>query len=273
MSNVVVNDNQIYEAGSLLVNGDEVFEIDSLNIYFGGDRKMITPPKDGFHSGVAYLYGENFYPYRGEFSDAIMNIDLFKGMFSSTSTAGGMAGLYHMNVEEVKITWKGTDGNDWIERLYTEDGDSYVIVHPTGIDRDRYLYEGKIKAINPDQIIQDLNDTKEVIQITVPGSNKIFLPEISTDDDLLKRAIKEVLLKKNIDIDQYRYRFTDKNALFNLKQVIKGDAKLSILLFNRACDALNLKYVITITDADDNTPIGPHLEEPIEVSNLDTYDL
>lgn len=66
---------------------------------------------------------------------------------------------------------------------------------------------------------------------------------------------------------------TQKNALFNFKQVIRGENKLSILIFDRGMEALNLKYKIIIEEKDDINVVGTKLTEPIVVSSEDTYDL
>ena len=80
------------------------------------------------------------------------------------------------------------------------------------------------------------------------------------------------LIQKNVDLDRYKDRFTNKNELFNFKQVIRGDSKLSILIFNRGCEALNLKYSIVLEDKSPDDIVGDKLMEPIIVSSEDTYD-
>ena len=62
--------------------------------------------------------------------------------------------------------------------------------------------------------------------------------------NFLKYVIKKAIIDKGIDIDRFKYRFVDKNALFNFKQVLKGDNRLSMLLFDRGVEAFNLKYTI-----------------------------
>ena len=81
------------------------------------------------------------------------------------------------------------------------------------------------------------------------------------------------LIKKNVDLDKYKNNFTNKNELFNFKQVIRNGKKLSILIFNRGIEALNLKYELIISEKGDTNIVGTKLEEPIVVSSEDTYDL
>ena len=123
------------------------------------------------------------------------------------------------------------------------------------------------------KIFEDLRNNHDTIYSSTKQTVKCSIPQITKNDDCLKRAAKTFLMEKGIDIDEYRDRFGDKNATFNFKQVIRGDNKLSILLFERGMDAFNLKYTITIEEADPNNVIGLPLKKPIVISSTDTYDL
>ena len=101
---------------------------------------------------------------------------------------------------------------------------------------------------------------------------KSFCPQITETDDILKRLMKQLIIEKGIDLDRFKYRFLDKNALFNFKQVIKGDNRLSMLLFDRGIEAFNLKYTIIVEEAPGDT-IGMTLKEPLIFSSDDTYSL
>ena len=82
------------------------------------------------------------------------------------------------------------------------------------------------------------------------------------------------MLYKRINIDLYKERFDDKNKLFNLKQVLKSDKPLSKLLFDRAVEALNLKYTIIVEEDDpESIIIGVPLEEPIIANSNDGLEL
>lgn len=154
-----------------------------------------------------------------------------------------------------------------------KDGDKFIVVEPTTEEEKKtYTYADKVSDISSDKIIETINK-KEVVFIDIPESSKAFLPPITKDDDILKRLIKTALIKKGIDIDSYRSRFIDKNALFNFKQVIKGTNRLSMLLFDRGCEALNLRYTIIIEEADPNNIIGETLSDPITASSDDTFDI
>ena len=187
---------------------------------------------------IAYINGEYFYLYRGQLRKD------FRGELKP--------GIYK-NVAGEKP--------------------AYVIVDPR-TDEEKLEYDVKehVASLHPTSVI-DVANAKEEILIAIPESTKIFQPILAPTDDILKRISKLALIEKEVDLDRHKDRFADKNALFNFKQVIKGENKLSILIFNRGCDALNLKYTITLEEKDDTNYVGKKLERPIVVSSEDTYEI
>lgn len=170
-------------------------------------------------------------------------------------------------------TYRGMiKGNNMtIPGIYMDDHERYHIVEANVEKNPECLIGDKISTTNQEDIIKILMEKKD-LDLNIPESNKLFRPVITAKDDILKRAIKRALLIKGIDIDQYKSRFSDKNALFNFKQVVKNDdSKLSILLFERGCNALNLKYRIIVEEKDDTQSIGNRLDNVIEVSSEDTF--
>lgn len=146
-----------------------------------------------------------------------------------------------------------------------------LAVPSTEEEKKQYSYNDKICSTTANEIIQKINN-KEVEVFIMPESSKSFCPEITDADDILKRLMKQAIISKGIDIDRFKYRFVDKNALFNFKQVLKGDNRLSMLLFDRGVEAFNLKYTI-ILEEDSGNPIGIPLAEPIIVTSNDTHEL
>lgn len=146
-----------------------------------------------------------------------------------------------------------------------EDGTARLIL-PIGND-DEYAVEGKIKSIDMDTMIQTLKKS-DAISYSYPSSGKHFIPEISNDDDILKRALKLALKAKCVDIDNCKDNFSDRNALFNFKSVMKGDGRLSILLFDRGCEALGLEYYVVLCEKDSKHSIGAPLDSPEAAENI-----
>lgn len=197
--------------------------------------KLYNDEAKSYDKDTAYIDGDYYYIYRGE---------------KSKGTTFLKPGIYF----DPKLN-------------------EYFVVEPsTDEEKEKYSVQGKVAKLNTDEIINIVN-TKDDILVAIPESTKIFMPSLTTNDDILKRLAKQALILKNVDLDKFRDRFADKNALFNFKQVIKGDNKLSILIFDRGMDALNLKYTILVEEKDPNNPIGNPLTEPIIACSEDTYDV
>ena len=167
---------------------------------------------------VAYLDGDYYY--------------LFKGKVPENG-----------NIEEPGI---------YIDRQTNE---PLLAVPSTDEEKKKYSYNDKICSTSANEIIDKIN-RKEVEVFIMPESSKAYCPEITEDDDILKRLTRSV----------------DKNALFNFKQVLKGTNRLSMLLFDRGIEAFNLKYTIIVTEGP-GSPIAAPLAEPLIVSSEDTHEL
>lgn len=200
--------------------------------------KMLDPKADHFSKKDAYLYDGFFYIYWGSGNPDLV---IEPGIYYNTEKK---------NYFLIKVDPKS---EEHIQK-YRADPDH-------------------IGRMNPTAIMRDLEENGEEIFKQRENNAKLFLPVINPDDDTLKRLMKEILIEKGIDIDQYRVRFVDKNALFNFKQVIKGDNKLSMMLFQRGCDAFNLRYTITVEEVDPKNVIGKPIVKPIVVSSEDTFAL
>jgi len=223
---------------------------ESAHVY-AGDKLLVTSnevftiqpynetDKD-FYKGVAYLDGPYYYIYRGE-------IDLSKTNMNKVITPG----IYIDSITKKSFL---------VEPLSEE-------------DKEEYTYSNKISSYDPQKLVDAIN-MKEKIFVPIGESSNIFMPEISKEDDILKRLTKMAIIRKSVDLDSYKHRFLDKNALFNYKSVLKNEnSKLSILLFDRGIEAMNLKYTIILEEKDPSVIVGNALKEPIIVSSEDTYEI
>lgn len=196
---------------------------------------LFNPNETHFDPLIAYLSGDYYYVYRGKLPTAVSD-HLEPGIYTDPET-----------------------------------GKAYLCVPDSDEEKTKYSYEDKLCNTTASEIVDKINN-KEVQVFVMPESSKTFCPEVTENDDILKRLMKQAILAKGIDIDRYKYRFVDKNALFNFKQVLKGDNRLSMLLFDRGTEAFNLKYTI-ILEEDHGDTIGMPLSEPIIVSSTDTHSL
>ena len=149
--------------------------------------------------------------------------------------------------------------------------DGYLFVEPKSPEeRKEYRYSDKITRYDADEIRNAVMN-REVIIFNTPDASHSVIPEETDDDDILKKLVKRAISAKGIDLDQYRTRFTSKNMLFNTKQVLRGPNRLSMLLFDRCVEALNLKYTIILEDAGGEI-IGMPLKNKIVISSHDVRD-
>ena len=184
---------------SIIFTDTEVYQIELL-----GDVTLL-PSDYEFKTDIAYIDNGYYYIYRGQYKGSNMNT-LKAGIYKNVAGADTPFFIVEPQTEEEIKTFKVTADN--------------------------------VASLHPVSIIDTAN-TKEELLVAIPESTKIFQPTLSAQDDILKRAAKMALIAKNVDLDRHKDRFKDKNALFNFKQVIRGENKLSILIFD-----YNLKYII-----------------------------
>ena len=198
--------------------------------------RLFDPELKEFDPLVAYLYGDYYYIYRG--------------MLSSKTPTPDEPGIY----------------------INETTGKAVLFDPSTDEEKEKYSYADRIMSSTVKDLVNQINN-REVQVFVLPEATKSFCPELSPNDDVLKRIMKQAIISKAIDLERYKHRFIDKNALFNFKQVLKGDSRLSMLLFDRGVEAFNLKYTIIVEEGDSGETIGVKLEEPIIMSSDDTYDI
>lgn len=190
---------------------------------------------DQFDPNIAYLDGDYYYFYRGKLSD----IKSFEKV---------IPGIY-----------------------YDDEKCTYVVSHPeTPEEIEEYKYGDKITRQDADEIRNAVMN-HEVVIFNTPDATHSSIPPETIDDDILKKLIKRAITKKGVDLDQYKVRFASKNMLFNTKQVLRGPNRLSMLLFDRCTEALNLKYTIILEEAGGET-IGHPMDEVLIISSQDVFD-
>lgn len=201
--------------------------------------ELSTSKEADFKENIAYIEGDYFYFYRGK---------------SDPSVSIKKPGIYFN---------KGTNNSP----------DVFFLVPPiSDFEKEYYNVKSNIAIQNTVSIIDTAN-SKEALLVAIPESARIFQPEITEQDDILKLAAKKALIVKKVDLDRYKDRFPNKNTLFNLKQVFRGNSPLSMKIFNRFIDALNMTYDIILKDKNPNDVIGEKLDDPIVVSSEETYEV
>lgn len=160
--------------------------------------------------------------------------------------------------------------------IYKDAKGGIFLFHPvTDKEKEEYNYHDALVKYDPNRIVHVLKDKGEALYSTICDPGKVFKAAVGERDNILLRGMKEVFRRKNIDLKQCVDRFPNKHALTNFKQTMTSPDKnnLTILLFDRGADALNLKYTLIIEDKDGDLCIGDHLVEPVIVSSEDTIPL
>ena len=233
-------ENRIITDSTLIKVGERYYETRSLlpedfSIQNYDSKEFTLDNGLNISEGIAYLIGDYYYLYRGKLSE-------LKGFENP------IPGIY-----------------------YDDEKCQYVVCSPeTDEEKQEYRYSDKITTLDADEIRSAVLN-HEVVIFNVPDTVRSNIPPETPDDDILKRAMKRALLAKGIDIDQCRARFASKNMLFNFKSVLRGDSRLSMLLFERGTEAMNLKYTIILEEAGGEI-VGRQLTEPITISTDETFD-
>lgn len=195
---------------------------------------------DDLDKGKAYILGDYYYLLRGRKPDELEDKDgnrLYKpGIYRDTK------------------------------------GDIFVYHPVTDNEKEEYNYYSALVKYDPNRIVHVLKDKGEALYSNVCDPGKIFKAAVGENDNILNRGMKEVFRRKNIDLKQCVDRFPNKHALTNFKQTMTSPDKknLTILLFDRGVEALNLKYTLIIEDKDGDLCIGDKLVHPVIVSSEDT---
>lgn len=153
--------------------------------------------------------------------------------------------------------------------IYSNGSNKAIIIKPDDKDKDAYKVETHRAKIDSDAIYDGILAREDEFQIYSDGKSA-YIPDITINDDPFKRALKEAIIAKGIDIDNIKDRFSDRNAVFNFKSVMKGDNKVSTLIFERGCEAFGLGYCIVLYDKDKNNIIGHEINSKETENKINT---
>lgn len=140
----------------------------------------------------------------------------------------------------------------------------------TDEDRDKYSIEHAINLSDSKSItelIENQSAIREIEQeiLTNPDGN-IFTPKITNEDSSAMRALKEAVIAKSIDIDNYEYRF---GSNYNNDKRLLSKTKISLQMLERVCNALDIKATLTLEDSSDDVPNPIGRVISVELTNGD----
>lgn len=150
-------------------------------------------------------------------------------------------------------------------------GDKYVFVKPTGKDKDKYSVDN-INELSRESIFDIIESHKEEFvqpeDVEVINNNsEIYTPTIKESDDFLKFVVKELIIRKHINLRNYKGRFSNEYALNNMKSGLNKSTKMTVPNFTKWMEILGADWELRVWDnGTDN--VNP-LENEIVVSSKD----
>lgn len=168
--------------------------------------------------GFAYVKNNFIYPYMGEY----------------ISKFSREPGIYYVGKKKDKI-------HHFIKPFFLRKGSGYLMqdIKPTNIKNilDIIEHEGLID-IDSDIILSE--------------KGKLFAPRISDDDNFLSKVIKTAIVKKKIDLNDYKNRFKSEYELNNYRRALLQNGNMSVDKFLKWCDVLDISFEIKYFDRDNS---------------------
>lgn len=104
---------------------------------------------------------------------------------------------------------------------------------------------------NIGELTKKMDLLKDMEREILTSPDSIFTPIITDKDSPIMRGLKEAVIAKNIDLDKYADRFGDNFP--NDKRQFKRD-DMTLFMFNRMCQNLDIKAQLIIEDSECNVP-------------------
>lgn len=168
--------------------------------------------------GFAYLKNGILYPYLGEFISKFTR----------------EPGVYHIGKKKDKI---------------------YHFIQPFFIRKNSGYSEKDIRVTNTKNIL-DIIEHEGLIDIDsdviLSEKGKLFVPRISSDDNFLSRVIKTAIVKKKIDLNDYKNRFKSEYELNNYRRALLQNGNMSVDKFLKWCDVLDISFEMKYFDRENS---------------------
>lgn len=133
--------------------------------------------------------------------------------------------------------------------VYKLESGRYQIIYPTKeSDIEKYSIEN-ILDLNMDTILEtDPEERLNELEMEIINNNKsMYTPTIKDDDDFLKRAVKQVIIDKGINLKNYKDKFP-KNGLNNFRSGLDGETKLTTPKFETWMEIMGCKFTLIVED-------------------------
>lgn len=155
--------------------------------------------------------------------------------------------------------------NDLGPGYYTKSQVMGVYINPHEEDRNNYSSDNVIdfsSASDMKDIIEKKAQYANLEREILCDADNIFRPVIRENDAPMMKALKEAVIKKNMDINKYESRF---GSTFNNDKRIFNNSSITLNKLISTADALDMKVTVSIEDK------GPDVPNPI--GSVITVDL
>lgn len=149
--------------------------------------------------------------------------------------------------------------------------DEYVFIEPDKDNRHKYSIDN-VYELSPTAIFDMIERNKEAfvqpedIEI-INNNSEIYTPTIKDTDDFLKYIVKKMIIEKQINLRNYKGRFSNEYALNNMKSGLNKSTKMTVPNFIKWAEVLGVDWELSVWDNGSDT-INP-LPKKISISSKD----
>lgn len=178
---------------------------------------------------------------------------------------------YTIDGRDIVYLYRGKLKSDsYLPGIYIKKGQIHII-EPDIEDIEKYDIDN-INEFSSDRIFDEiLNNSDEFVlpeDVEIINNNSdIFVPVIKEEDDFLKVAVKQMILDKQVNLKNYKDKFSNHYLLTNMKSALSKSTKMTVPNFNTWCDVFGVDWELRLYD-NGTDRIRP-LEEDIVIRSED----
>lgn len=136
--------------------------------------------------------------------------------------------------------------------IYKDELGKYIIVDGDLLEKRKYHIDNVVE-LDLNAMISYLNNNKDQFSSpedveVINNSTDVFAPKIDPDDDFLKQLVKQALQMKQVNLKNYKDKFSEGYALNNIKSALIKPTKTSVPAFMQWAELLGFGWEIKIFD-------------------------
>ena len=136
--------------------------------------------------------------------------------------------------------------------IYKDELGKYIIIDGEMMEKRKYHVDNVVE-LDLNAMISYLNENKDQFSSpedveVISNSTDVFAPKIDPDDDFLKQLVKHALQMKQVNLKNYKDKFSEGYALNNIKSALVKPTKTSVPAFMQWAELLGFGWQIRIFD-------------------------